>query len=92
MYLQAELPPFNVQGAKFVMMQKDFKEYKTPEALLEALPMIAPLDKKIFLTQALNETGERIKGHWKFNPKTLAGVPKLDWNHLDSAGASCARV
>ena len=42
--------------------------------------MIAPLDKKMFLTQALNEPGERIKGHWKFNPKMLAGIPKLDWN------------
>ena len=70
LYCQADLTPCDVQDAKL------------PESLLEALPMIAPLDKKIFLTQALNETGERIKGHWQFNPKMLAGVPKLDWKKL----------
>ena len=53
-YCRAELPPCNIEDAKFVMMEKDFQEHKTPEALLSALPMIAPLDKKIFLTQAVN--------------------------------------
>ena len=63
MYFHAELPPFYVQDATFkfdhvLMTKKGFKEYKTPEALLEALPMIAPLDKKIFLAQGFKETGE----------------------------------
>ena len=82
LYCQAELPPFDLQDAKLMKIEKDYKTHRDPESLLKALPRIEPFDQKILFTPAVNMKGNLIPGHWKFNQDMLKGIPKLDWSQF----------
>jgi len=76
MYAMAELPPFDLQDAKLMKIEEDFSEYKTPEALLNALPKIAPMDKTTFMKPTM------VPGHWAFDERMFATIPKFEWNQM----------
>ena len=66
MYCKSELPPKHIQDAKMMKIEEDFKPYSTPKELLEALPTISPLDKKVFLPPANRwSSKEKINGVWQ---------------------------
>ena len=75
-YSLAELPPFDLQDAKLMMIEENYQEHKTPEALLAALPRIKPLDRSAFLTPTQHD------GHYKFDGEMLKTIPTFEWNQL----------
>ena len=78
MYCRAELPPESMKDAKAMQIQRTFASYKTPEDLLDALPVIQPRDQKKFITP--HPCGR--EGFWKFDNDQMKGLNKLEWNQL----------
>ena len=72
----AELPPFDIQDAKFMRLERDFKQYTSPEALLAALPNVHPLARG----ELLKETA--FPGHFKFNGAMMKGLEKMNWSQF----------
>ena len=75
-YCQGELPPFDIQDAKLMKIEEDFKQYNTPEELLAALPNITPLARGDFLQAT------PYAGHFKFNRPMMEGLEMMDWSQL----------
>ena len=83
MYCLAELPPFDLTDAKCMKIEEDYQEFKTPEALLENLPKIKPMDTTTFLRPALAwKSGQVAPGHYHFDAEMLKDIPMLNWNQL----------
>ena len=78
MYCRAGLPPESLKDAKAMQIQKSFASYKTPEALLAALPTIEPRDQKTFIKP--HPSGR--KGFWKFDNDQMKSLKQLEWNQL----------
>ena len=75
-YCLAEIPPFDIQDAKLMKIEEDFKQYETPEELLAALPSCTPLARGEFLKQT------HFEGHFKFNAPMMAGLELMNWSQL----------
>ena len=75
-YCLADLPPNDVQYAKLMQIQKDFKQFNTPAELLAALPSINPLARGDFLQATVHA------GHFKFNKPMMEGLETLTWSQL----------
>jgi hypothetical protein len=75
-YCLGELPPFDLQDAKMMKIEQDFKQYKTPQELLDALPNITPLARGDFLQET------NFEGHFKFNKPMMAGLEMMNWSQL----------
>ena len=80
MYALGDLPPFDIQDAKLMKIEETFSAYKTPEALLAALPKVTPLDRTHFLKET------NMPGHWSFDNKMFETISKFDWNQLYNLG------
>ena len=76
LYCKAELPPHDLPDAKGMMIETRFKGCKTPEALLDALPRISPVERGSFLA-ALPQ-----KGHHKADRGTMMNLLLLSWSQL----------
>jgi hypothetical protein len=72
----ASLPPFDIQDAKLMKIAEDFAEYKTPEALLAALPKVKPIARGTLFQPTKHE------GHWKFDGGLFSTIPKFEWHQL----------
>lgn len=77
LYCKADLPPHDLQDAKFMKVQQDFAQCKTPEELINALPRAAPMEKAKFITKVPGRDG-----HFKFDYEMFAGLEKLEWMQL----------
>jgi hypothetical protein len=75
-YCKASLPPCDLQHANVMRIDEDYKQYTTPEALLEALPNIKPPARGDFF----KETTE--SGHYKFDADMMAGLEEMRWSQL----------
>ncbi len=76
LYCKAELPPFDLQDAKSMKIEEDYKQYDTPEKLLEALPRIKPFDRSLFLKPTQHE------GHYHFDEFMYSELECLEWSQL----------
>ena len=75
-YCRGELPPFDIQDAKFMAIEQHFGQYKTPAELLAALPTIHPLARGDFLKPTAYD------GHYIFNAEMMAGLETMDWSQM----------
>ncbi len=75
-YCRGELPPFDIQDAKFMAIEQHFSQYTTPAELLAALPTIHPLARGDFLRQTSYD------GHYTFNAEMMAGLETMNWSQL----------
>ena len=75
-YCMAELPPADIQDAKMLKIEETFKQFTTPQELLDALPKIKPLARGEFLKPTAHE------GHYAFNATMMAGLEMMNWSQL----------
>ena len=75
-YCLGELPPFDLQDAKLMKIEQDFKIYKTPAELRAALPTIKPLARGDFLQETA------YAGHYAFNKTMMDGLETMNWSQL----------
>jgi hypothetical protein len=75
-YCKAELPPVDLMDAKWMKVQEDYKQYDTPEALLDALPTVKPIAAERLFKKTPYE------GHFAFDKHTLDELEVLDWSQL----------
>jgi hypothetical protein len=75
-YCMAELPPADIQDAKLLKIEETFKQFTTPQELLDALPTIKPLARGDFLKETPHE------GHYAFNATMMAGLESMSWSQL----------
>ena len=73
----AEHPPWDLQDAKGMSVQQRFRDMKTPEELLKALPVAKPLDRGVFLKP--KEGGGAC---YRFDVNLFRSIPKFEWNQL----------
>jgi hypothetical protein len=75
-YCKGEIPPFDLQDAKLMAIEKHFIQFKTPADLLAALPTIKPLARGDFLKQTSYD------GHYTFNAEMMEGLESMNWSQL----------
>ncbi len=75
-YCLGEPPPFDIQDAKMMKIEETFKQFTTPQELLDALPSIKPLAGGEFLKETAYE------GHYSFNKQMMEGLESMNWSQL----------
>jgi len=75
-YFRGEVPPYDIQDARMMHVEEDFKQFTTPQELLNALPNPKPLARGDFLTETSFE------GCYTFNVEMMAGIEFIDWSQF----------
>ncbi len=75
-YCLGDLPPFDIQDAKLMKIEETFKQFTTPQELLDALPSIKPLARGEFLKPTMHD------GHYSFNKTMMEGLESMNWSQL----------
>ena len=57
-------------------IEETFKQFTTPQELLDALPTIKPLARGDFLKETQHE------GHYAFNATMMEGLESMNWSQL----------
>ena len=74
-YAHAEFPPQALLDSRFMMIERQFEPYKTPEALLKALPIVKPLERTILQPTIFSHS-------WRIDMDVLDQLSTLRWFQL----------
>ena len=79
MYIKGSLPPRGIQDAKMMFLESEYANYTSPKALLDALPDVSPLDKNVFMSQAIRYEKKRWPGETPTEKKTKLMASGRPW-------------
>ena len=77
MYCKADCPMGDKQDIKLMAIQERFKDCKTAEQLLDAIPKVKPVAVGSFLTPVQGK-----EGHYKMDQAMFADLPELKLDQL----------